>query len=273
MTGIFHCASRDRISGAVVKFTAPHDPVAARAAPPDLRQEGLPMRSIIDLLRSIVDLRSVVHPNIIALAIAPLVITFCATAPAEASTISYAWNGTVTFVDPISPATVSPGQKIGITLTLDNAVPDQDPSPTRGIYDQQMQPPNLVVAINIGGVTGVGSFQFGTVLANDAGVDEFKVSSGDQLIGGRFLIDFQTSHPGVLASDALPLSIDPKDFETAAFFVNPNNLLPMSFPIFSGTIDSQVAPTPLPGSVELFLPALVGLLGLGGWQKCRSGHA
>jgi hypothetical protein len=196
--------------------------------------------------------------------------------PAAASTISYAWTGTVTNVVPGSLPVVHHGQRIGITLTLDDSVPDQDASPNRGIFDQQEQPPDLVVAVNIGGFTTIGSFQFGTVLANDGGVDEFKITSASQHVGDAFGIDFKTSHPGVLTSDSLPLSIDPHDFELATFIVNgPNNFLQLAFaPRFSGTIDFagiNLTQTPLPGSVGMFVPALLGLLGLGEWQRRRAG--
>lgn len=214
-------------------------------------------------------MKKFVHPSLIALALG-----LCGIAmPAAASTINYAWTGTVTDVTPGSLPVVGLGQKIGITLTLDNSVPDQDPSPHRAIFDQQLQPPTLVLAVNIGGVTNVGSFQFGTVLADDAGMDEFKINTGDQHIGDIFGIDFKTSHPGVLMSDSLPLSIDPHDFALATFIVNgPNNFLMLgSAPRFSGTIDSAVAPTPLPGSIGMFVPALAGLLGLGGWKRRHAG--
>ena len=217
-------------------------------------------------------MRKIIQPSLIALAFG---IAGIAT-PAAAGTISYAWTGTVTHIVPGSIPVVHHGQRIGITLTLDDSVPDQDPSSTSGIYDQQLMPPTLVLAVNIGGVTDIGSFQRGTVLANDGGVDEFSIDTGDQMVGRRFLIDFKTSHPGVLTSDSLPLSINPQDFETAVFFVNsPGNIQPVAFfPEFSGTIDFagiNLTQTPLPGSLGMFVPALVALLGLGGWQLRRAG--
>lgn len=214
-------------------------------------------------------MRKVVQPILIASTLA----LGAGATPAAASTIDYVWTGTVTAVVPGTPPVVAVGQKIGITLTLDNAVPDQDPSPNRGIYDQQQQPPNLVVAVNIGGVTNIGSFQTGTVLDNDQGVDEFKIETGDQQIGTRFSIDFKTSNLGVLASDSLPLTIDPHDFELATFSVNPDILLPLaSSPRFSGTIDFaglNLTQTPIPGSAGMFVPAVAALLGLGGWKRRR----
>jgi hypothetical protein len=89
------------------------------------------------------------------------------------------------------------------------------------------------------------------------------------LQSSSFLISFRTSHPGVLSSDALPLSIDPKDFEATAFAVNTFYMSEVG-PHFNGSIDSVVAPTPLPGSVDFFASALVGLLGLGRWQRRHS---
>jgi hypothetical protein len=214
-------------------------------------------------------MRKVVQPILIASTLA----LGAGAAPAAASTIDYVWTGTVTDVVPGTPPVVAVGQKIGITLTLDNAVPDQDASPNRGIYDQQQQLPNLVVAVNIGGVTNIGSFQFGTVLDDDQGVDEFKIETGDQQIGTRFVIDFKTSNLGVLSSDSLPLSIDPQDFELASFSVNPDIFLPLaSAPRFGGTIDFvglNLTQTPLPGSAVMFVPALVALLGIGGWKRRR----
>jgi hypothetical protein len=215
-------------------------------------------------------MRTIIQPSLIALALGLSAIA----APAAASTISYAWTGTVTDITPGSMPFVTLGQQIGITLTLDNAVPDRDPSPHRGIYDQQLQPPVLVRAVNIGGLTVVGSFQIGTVRADDQGVDEFQIDTGDTHFGNVFLIDFKTAHPGVLTSDALPHAIDPRDFESATFFIRRDSLLLIpSAPRFSGTIDFAsvvVTQTPLPGSLGLFVPALVGLLGLGGWKRRRA---
>jgi len=219
-------------------------------------------------------MHNILRPGLLASAFALGIVAACGVAPAAASTISYVWTGTVTSVDPISTATVAVGQKIGITLSLDDTVPDQDPSPNRGIYDQQPPTPHLVVSVNIGGVTDIGSFQFGTVRANDGGIDEFMINTGDQLIGDRFTIDFKNPTPGVLTSDALPLSIDPKDFAIATFLVNgPSFNLPSFFPVFSGTIDFaglNLTQTPLPASGMLFVSALAGLLGFGAWRRRSS---
>ena len=53
-------------------------------------------------------------------------------APAEAAPITYNWTGIVDRVDPGFDPGVSIGQTIGISLTLDNAFLDEDPSPGRG---------------------------------------------------------------------------------------------------------------------------------------------
>jgi hypothetical protein len=104
-------------------------------------------------------------------------------------------------------------------------------------------------------------------------VDEFEIQTVQVHVGVFFNIDFRTSHPGVLTSGALPQAIDPRDFELASFFVNDLSAVPPdpSIPRFGGTIDAlAVAQTPLPGSLGLFAPALVGLLGLGGWKRRRA---
>lgn len=185
-----------------------------------------------------------------------------AATPATANTISYSWSGIVDHVVSDSTAAVAVGQHIHITLSLNDAVSDTDPSASRGSYQTvAANPPILVLGVDIGGVTDVGAFQFATVLHNDGGIDEFDVDTGDTLIGDRFHIQFTTSHPGVLSSDALPLSIDPTDFETATFSVNETGPFEQFLPVFDGTI-RNVSTVPLPDALPMFALALSALAGL-----------
>ncbi len=71
--------------------------------------------------------------------------------PANAMPITYSWTGTVTNNDSGFPG-IAVGEKIGISLTLDNSFPDQNPSPNIGLYECSFCfPSELVLAVNFGG--------------------------------------------------------------------------------------------------------------------------
>jgi hypothetical protein len=178
--------------------------------------------------------------------------------PAAASTITYSWSGMVTEIFPGEHPTVSLGQRITASLTLNDGVSDFDSSPEVGRYlvDTALSPQVLMLAVDIAGYTDIGMFQEATVLNDHNGRDAFSVSSFSPHLG-QFEFNFITSDLGVLTSDALPLSLDPHAFQTANFTVSHNN------PLFSGTF----FPTPLPGSIGLLVSALTGLIGAGWWKS------
>jgi hypothetical protein len=181
-----------------------------------------------------------------------------AAAPAAATPITYAWTGTVEVVDPDFPTGVTVGETIGITLTLDNSIADTNPSPDEGDYSSNPATPPLVLAVDIGGNMASGPFQTVTVLNDHQGVDAFEISTSSQMTGLGFTITFETDHTGVLTSDAIPLAIDPADFETAVFSVDRFPDFAMFLPSFSGTIDAA-APVPEPGSLLVLGSGLLGL--------------
>jgi hypothetical protein len=182
--------------------------------------------------------------------------------PAAASTITYTWSGMVTEIFPGQHPTVTLGQRITATLTLNDGVSDFDASPEIGRYavDSTSSPQPLVLAVDIAGYTEIGMFQQATVFNDHNGRDAFFVSSFSPHIG-QFELGFITSDLGVLTSDALPLLIDPHKFQTASFLVLHHD------PLFSGTF----FPTPLPGSAVLLVSALTGLFGVGWWKSRRLG--
>ena len=182
--------------------------------------------------------------------------------PAAASTITYSWSGMVTEIFPGEHPTVTVGQRITATLSLNDGVSDFNASPEVGRYlvDSSTSPQPLVLAVDIAGYTDIGMFQEATVLNDHNGRDAFSVRSFSPHLG-QFEFDFITSDLGVLTSDALPLLIDPHKFQTASFTVLHNN------PLFSGTF----FPTPLPGSIGLLVSALTGLVGAGWWKSRRLG--
>jgi hypothetical protein len=187
--------------------------------------------------------------------------------PAAASTITYNWSGIVDNVDP-GTHWVTIGETIKISLTLDGAVPDLASQPEIGQYDGTVFAPpflpNLVLAVDIGGMTSLGSFHDITVFNNFNGVDAFSIDVNSPMIGNVFVIEFATSNLGALTSDALPLSINPVDFDTATVRVYGEGP-----PGFSGRIVSSVPGTvPLPGSVVMLVSALAGLAGAG-WYRSR----
>ena len=179
--------------------------------------------------------------------------------PAAANTITYNWLGIVDQSDLSANPSFTVGEKIKISLTLDDVIPDTAPSLEIGQYDADIfNPPVLVLAANIGGIADTGTFQFAQVFNGHNGTDAFSVDSGGPTIGNVFSIDFSTSDLGVLTSDALPLSINPGDFDTASFSVYGDGP-----PGFSGRIISSVGTVPLPGSAFMLVSALTGLVGAG----------
>jgi hypothetical protein len=181
--------------------------------------------------------------------------------PAAASTITYDWVGTVNYIAPGEHPGVSLNQKIAISLSLNDAVGDADPSSEIGQYNADIWSPEvLVAAVNIDGRTDRGMVQNATVYNDHNGRDGFSILTFNFMTGAVFSFDFSTSNLGVLTSDALPLSLRADDFGIANFTV-------YSFgpPQFSGTLRTV---TPLPGSAGLLVSGLVGLIGAG-WCKSR----
>jgi len=178
---------------------------------------------------------------------------------ASATPITFNWTGTVDRVDSGFDPGVTVGQILGISLTLDGSFIDEDSSADRGSYNANPGTSPLVLSVNIGGDTSVGSFQSVTVLAGVGGIDSIEISSSSQRTGLGFDILFQTDNAGVVASDTIPLSIDPSDFSTATFSVDRFPALAMFLPSFGGTITAAPVPVPEPGSLFLLMAGLLGL--------------
>jgi hypothetical protein len=179
--------------------------------------------------------------------------------PAQAAPITYNWVGTVTEVDQPDPA-FAVGGRIAITLTLDGDAVDRDPSPNFGNYNWfpgpfDSGPP--ILNLDIGGTGGGGCCFINTVeIYNDVdGFDRIVIASASTHFGTTGALEFRTTDLDTLTSDAIPLSIDPDDFEVATFA----RLL--SYPIFArGTIDELASAVPEPASITLFGAALLGLV-------------
>jgi hypothetical protein len=189
---------------------------------------------------------------------------------AAAAPITYSWTGVVNRVDPGFDPGVALGQTIGITLTLDNAFSDDDPSSQRGSYSATPATLPLVLSVDIGGDTAVGSFQSVTVLAGLGGLDSVEISSSSIHTELGFDILFQTDHVGVLSSDAIPSLIDPSDFETATFSVDRSPAFTAFLPSFGGTIGAAAVPVPEPISLAVLASGLLGLAGIRKYSRRTS---
>jgi len=178
--------------------------------------------------------------------------------PASAGTITYNWVGIVDEIAFGADPGVAIGEKMNISLTLSDESMDFNASPEIGTYGADFSSPQqLILAVNIGGRTDIGLFQFATVLNDHNGIDGFSVSSSSPHTGLVFSFDFETSNLGVLTSDALPLSLNPQDFSMAGFTVYERGP-----PLFMGTLLT----TPLPASIGMFLSAITGLFGASLWK-------
>jgi hypothetical protein len=183
--------------------------------------------------------------------------------PAAAGTITYSWLGTVDYIAPGHHPGVTLQQKIGLSLTLNDAVSDADPSSEIGSYNTTIWSPEvLVLAVNIDGRTDRGMYHSATVLNDHNGADAFSISGESPHTGIAFSLDFSTSDLAVLTSDALPLSLIADDFSIARFAVYQHG----GPPLFGGTL---LTTTPLPGSVVMLVSALTGLVGAGWWKSSR----
>ena len=191
--------------------------------------------------------------------------------PAVATPISYEWTGTVDRIDPGFPPGVTLSEKIRISLTLDNVFLDQNPAPDQGEYSRDPSQAPMVLAVDIGGETVVGPFQSVTVLDDHSGVDAFEVVTSSEMTGIGFTIIFETTNLGVLNSDAIPLGIDPADFETATFSVDRFPAFEAFAPSFGGTIDAAAVSTPEPDSIAVLGAALIamGFLSRQAWGARR----
>jgi hypothetical protein len=94
---------------------------------------------------------------------------------AVAAPITYDFTGTVTTVveSMFHNFDVSVGDKIAITLTLDNAFPDTNPSPNVGQYDTKLNFPTLespILGVEVAGIDVTGLFGSVTVRNDDNGI-------------------------------------------------------------------------------------------------------
>jgi hypothetical protein len=183
--------------------------------------------------------------------------------PAAAGTITYSWLGTIDYIAPGHDPGVTLQQKIALSLTLNDAVSDLEPSSEIGTYATDIWSPEvLVLAVNIDGRTDRGMYHYATVLNDHNGTDAFSIRGESPHTGIAFSLDFSTSDLGVLASDALPLSLTADDFSIARFAIYQHG----GPPLFGGTL---LTTTPLPGSIVMLVSALTGLGGAGWWKSRR----
>jgi hypothetical protein len=181
---------------------------------------------------------------------------------AAAAPITYDFTGTVTVVT--SFPGVSVGDKIAITLTLDSAFPDSDPSPNVGQYNtNQGTFESPLLDADFGGTGGNELFDGVTIDNNVSGVDAIHLGSGSPQTNGGFSMDFVASSPDVLTSDAIPLSIDPAAFITRTF----TRRIAFEHSFFSGTIDAGSTTVPEPGTLMLLTAGLAGLAALRRHQR------
>jgi hypothetical protein len=186
--------------------------------------------------------------------------TFCYSNLAVATPITYNWAGTVTHIDPGAPTGVLLDQTIEISLTLDNAISDENPSPDVGNYSADPATSPLVLSVDIGGDTYVGPFQTLTVSDGSSGAS-IEISSSEEMTGEGFDILFQTDQPGVLDSDAIPLYIDPENFKVATFSVDRETAFTEFLPAFEGTIGAAES-VPEPFTLSIFGAGVIGAVAM-----------
>ena len=179
-----------------------------------------------------------------SLGLIPCILAFAASA--QAAPITYSFTGTVSQVaspagTPGSVVPVVTGQQVPILVTLDSALPDSDPSPDIGDYVSPgsfTSTPMLSATIAGQDMTGL----FSEVLVNTGISIEIRSASPQTSAGFDILLS--GAQPGVLPTDAIPLSLNPGDFSTATF-----SRTVLSSPAvtgFSGTIQAADIPASLP---------------------------
>ena len=190
--------------------------------------------------------------------------------PAQAALVSYSFSGTVTqaaygpqYGTPLGPDLVVVGQVIPVTFTLDTSFPDSNPSPTVGFYTNSPAiTPTPVPAASFNGDSPLGLFSTVTV---DVG-SSVTIDSGSPLTGAGFQISFTGAHAGVLATDAVPTTLNPADFSSVTF--QRVLLFSVNDTGFSGTLGPAATPVPAPASLPLLVSGLAGL-----WATCRRRRA
>jgi hypothetical protein len=185
---------------------------------------------------------------------------------AAAAPVKYDFIGRVTHND-LSPSFFphAVGDEIPVSFTLQTAYPDTDASARRGEYYNPTGIYDIgpVLAVDIGAAGGFAIHQYLQVFDNytDANGDTYDGLTfyvGEPQRGTTSRFTFRTSDLSVLASDDIPLTIDPGQFEIATF-----DRVARPFEVTGGGTLAAVSDIPEPGATALLGAALLGLVVLG----------
>lgn len=187
-----------------------------------------------------------------ALAIVAAAVLVMAYPAAHATPITYDFTGTVT-AEASQP--VSVGQQIAIAVTVDPLFPAIQSAPGVTVYNGGFVSPSPVLSATFDGQNVLGSFSSVVIHSDAAGISSMAINSGTPETDAGFSLSFQAGAPGVLASGAMPLAIDPLDFQTGTF----RRTVALNYLYYAGTINRPQA-VPSPGSLALLGSGLTLLI-------------
>ena len=178
-----------------------------------------------------------------------LVVTLGASA-SYATPVTYDFTGRV---NALSNQPVTVGQLVPIEVTVDAAYPASNSKPGVTQYLGGFTGPSPVLSATMDGVNVMGEV---SSMAVDYGASgsAITISSGTPLTDAGFSLSFMTDKADVLTNGAVPLTIDPGEFQSATF----RRTVAFNYVYYAGTIDPPAAETvPSPGAAPLLATGLV----------------
>ena len=179
---------------------------------------------------------------------------------AKAAPVTYDFTGTITQVGTRVLTPVFLGEHIPISLTLEAAYPATPPGSGsygfNGLFDPNSPFTAPILAANFNNTSALGLFQIVTVRSGES----FSAHTTSPQVGAGFDLSFTGASSGALASNAIPLSLNPADFQDGVFAVT-QAFSPTTYG-YSGTIDGLAVPEPM--SLAMFG---MGMLAIGATRR------